>query len=412
MKSFRLIFAALVLLAVAGEGFTNHPHVIASPATESQSPAISTYWAYSVRRWDRLITQEAERRNLDYDFLASMVWVESRGRPDAISPAGAVGLMQIMPREAGFSWRPPQEDLLNPSTNLFWGARTLSIVMHQGRGDVFSALAAYNAGWDRIHLNEPQRLATRVLREYAGAVAARHELPGRWVAYFAVRDLRIRGPIWVADSARDDVYFYGMENRVFGGDALIPMRVPTAILAHCQEADDGFVYDVGLWLYDAENGAWVGQTLHSINALMTFAIATAATPEPEPVLTQTLSNPTPPNPTPTPPPPTATPAPEDAPVIPPAIPCDYAPLRGEAWALHKENTVYGWKADVYAKGYGGNCQYTYAWNHVDEIKGGPMQDGIIFEVQSTRRDSVIVGTVIIQSGDEVVEVGVYVTPPD
>ena len=235
------------------------PRPAAAPTPEAMpTPTLSTYWSPRVRQWDTLIIQEAERRGLDPDFLASLVWMESRGDSQAIGPVGSVGLMQVMPKEAGFSWRPSRAELLDPTTNLFWGTRTLATVIHQGNGDVFNALAAYNGGWEQIMYRAPKFFATTILRDYVNAVALRHELRGQgeWRAMFAVIRSEIGGPIWVADSAREDVYLFGDQNWVPEGYPLIPEDVPpTAMVARCTDAD-GNPYSVGVWFYLARQDDW------------------------------------------------------------------------------------------------------------------------------------------------------------
>lgn len=222
-------------------------------------PLLSPYWNYKVQRWDWLIQQEAERRSLDPDFLAALIWQESRGNADAIGPGGSVGLMQVMPYEAGFTWRPTRDELTDPWLNLFWGTRTLTIIIQQGRGDIFNSLAAYNAGWDQIHLRRPRYFATTILRDYARAVVLRRGLEetAHWTAYFAVLAPALRGPIWIADSARDDVFYFGERNQTPEGAMVIPETTPpTALVAQWTE-DDGAVYQVGLWLYLENQGQWV-----------------------------------------------------------------------------------------------------------------------------------------------------------
>lgn len=228
-----------------------------SHPSPSRGP-LSPYWGGTIQRWDTLIVQEATRRGLDPDFLAALIWTESSGDPDAIGPAGAVGLMQVMPKEAGFSWRPTQQELLDPSTNLFWGARTLSTVIHQGKGDVLHALAAYNGGWEQATYGVPQRFAANVLRDYAASVAQRYGVPGRWIGFFAVWNATAYGPIWVADSERQDVYFYGQSNWVPEGGALIPLLSPAAVVAQCLDETTGQAYAVGLWMYSTSQNRWVG----------------------------------------------------------------------------------------------------------------------------------------------------------
>jgi hypothetical protein len=144
--------------------------------------------------------EEAERRGLDPDLIAAVMWKESLGRSTARGPAGAVGLMMVMPREAGFSWRPTIAQLTDPATNVFWGARALSIIIKQGHGDLYQALSAYNGGWDQIHLSGPNIYATDIIETYARAVAMRYGVSpeGAWVATVApantVRVLVVTGP--------------------------------------------------------------------------------------------------------------------------------------------------------------------------------------------------------------------------
>ncbi len=225
----------------------------------SEAPVLSSYWSAKILRWETLIVQEANRRSLDPDFVASLVWRESRGDPNAIGPGGSVGLMQIMPKESGFSWRPSKEVLLDPGMNLFWGTRTLSIIIQQGHGDVFNALAAYNGGWEQTDYRRPRTFATTILRDYAHAVASRCGTSGRWVAFFALESSYIHGPIWVADSARSDVYYYGQTNTIPDGTPLIPDDAsPTSVVARFASEKTDTPYSVGIWLYNVAQDTWDG----------------------------------------------------------------------------------------------------------------------------------------------------------
>ena len=255
MKHFKSALAVLLLSVV----LLNAAPVLgeATPTTEEVT-TISSYWHPRVQQWSSLIVSEAEGRSLDPDFLASLIWMESRGRATAVGPVGAVGLMQVMPREAGFAWRPSREELLTPETNLFWGTRTLATVVGQGHGDIFNALAAYNGGWDQIQYRGPHIFATTILRDYAQAVARRRNFPSRerWLAIFAVAAPNVRGPIWVADSARDDVYFFSNKNWLPEGSPLIPESLPPiSWVAHCEE-EDGTTYSVGVWFYSVSQDKW------------------------------------------------------------------------------------------------------------------------------------------------------------
>ncbi len=250
MKRLRWVAVVLVVLLVAGTP------VGASPPAQSSGDYLSTYWPREVQRWAPLIAQYGRLRTMDPDFLAAVIWMESGGDYQAVSSAGAVGLMQVMPRETGFLQRPNHDALLDPTTNVHWGTYTLSIIMEQGRGDLLNGLAAYNGGWERTGQFVPRSFAVTIMRHYAMALAERHALEGRWIAFFAVRHTHIHGPIWIADGARSDVYFYGRANRLPEGAPLIPDVPPTATVARCDAAEGG-AYDVGVWLFRVEDRSWV-----------------------------------------------------------------------------------------------------------------------------------------------------------
>ncbi|QPH55302.1 lytic transglycosylase domain-containing protein [Pontivivens ytuae] len=83
------------------------------------------------------------RSSLSQALLLAVIATESAGRADAISPKGAVGLMQLMPgtaREVGV------ENPLDAAQNIAGGARYLSRQLLAHEGDAILALAAYNAG--------------------------------------------------------------------------------------------------------------------------------------------------------------------------------------------------------------------------------------------------------------------------
>lgn len=95
-----------------------------------------------VRAWEPVVAPIAARYNLDTELILRVIEAESGGDPNAVSPKGAIGLMQLMPdtaRALGVS------DPLDPIQNIEGGVRYLSHLI-QRFGDVRLALAAYNAG--------------------------------------------------------------------------------------------------------------------------------------------------------------------------------------------------------------------------------------------------------------------------
>ena len=103
----------------------------------------------------RAVMQESARSGLAVELVLAVILVESSGNPFAVSKAGAIGLMQLLPStaeavaaEIGLRWTGP-ELLFDPPANVQLGVAYLRQLI--GRyGDVETALAAYNWGPTRI----------------------------------------------------------------------------------------------------------------------------------------------------------------------------------------------------------------------------------------------------------------------
>jgi len=122
--------------------------------------------AYPVPRW-----QPAGGFGVDRALIYALIRQESRFNPKAKSPAGARGLMQLMPRTASFVARDrrlhgaQRHRLFDPSTNLELGQRYIRMLLSDAAigGDLFMLAAAWNGGpgnlskWRRRsdHLNDP-----------------------------------------------------------------------------------------------------------------------------------------------------------------------------------------------------------------------------------------------------------------
>lgn len=117
-----------------------------------------------------IIRRAARRHSVDELLVAAIVEAESSFNPGAISPVGAIGLMQVMPATAaGFGAGDPS----NPAINVDLGARYLSRLLNRFGGDLELALAAYNAGpgaVDRYDGMPPYRET----RAYVGRVLSRY----------------------------------------------------------------------------------------------------------------------------------------------------------------------------------------------------------------------------------------------
>lgn len=94
---------------------------------------LSPRWPDKIYRWCELIDRYSALRDLDPNLVAAVMLQESGGNPDAYSRSGAVGLIQVMPRDglAGrhrcrcFGNRPTMAELYDPAFNLEYGTGML-----------------------------------------------------------------------------------------------------------------------------------------------------------------------------------------------------------------------------------------------------------------------------------------------
>ncbi|HEX2833584.1 MAG TPA: lytic transglycosylase domain-containing protein [Thermoanaerobaculia bacterium] len=90
-----------------------------------------------------VIYKEAKKNNIRPELIAAVVQAESRFKPTARSGAGAVGLMQLVPRTG--RWMGAR-DLTNPQQNIAAGAKYLKYLHERFDGNETKVIAAYNAG--------------------------------------------------------------------------------------------------------------------------------------------------------------------------------------------------------------------------------------------------------------------------
>ena len=93
--------------------------------------------------FDDIIAEAAEKYDLDARMIKAVMQTESAFDSMAVSPVGALGLMQLMPavaEELG------ADDPMDPRQNIMAGSRYLKQLLDSHRGNVTLALASYNAG--------------------------------------------------------------------------------------------------------------------------------------------------------------------------------------------------------------------------------------------------------------------------
>ena len=94
----------------------------------------------------QLVREACERYRLSPSLVASLMYVESRYQPSAVSPKGARGLMQIMPATGARYGVAEAQSLMSPRVNIDVGVRYLRDLHNMFNGRIDLVLAAYNAG--------------------------------------------------------------------------------------------------------------------------------------------------------------------------------------------------------------------------------------------------------------------------
>jgi hypothetical protein len=108
------------------------------------------------------------------DLVRAMVNAESGGNPRAVSPAGAIGLMQLMPATAAALGIDPWQ----PRENLRGGVAYIADLMRAYDGDIRLALIAYNAGPQHANrVRAGSTVAYKETRRYLDAIALHYPLP-------------------------------------------------------------------------------------------------------------------------------------------------------------------------------------------------------------------------------------------
>jgi len=149
--------------------------IVIAPEAPKVAPPVLTI--------DQSISQAGEKHHIDPDFITSVVRAESGFHPRAVSPKGARGLMQLMPKTAaGLGVK----DSFDSNENVEAGTRYLRQLLEQFDYDAVKALAAYNAGPDRVAhyrgvppYNETRSYVARIVRDYNRKKAVDDKLAGK-----------------------------------------------------------------------------------------------------------------------------------------------------------------------------------------------------------------------------------------
>jgi soluble lytic murein transglycosylase-like protein len=99
------------------------------------------------KTYNRIIESASKKYKLDQKLIHAVIYVESAYQPNALSPKGAQGLMQLMP---GTAKRYGVSDAFDPDQNISGGTQYLRDLLDRYDGNRTLALAAYNAGENAV----------------------------------------------------------------------------------------------------------------------------------------------------------------------------------------------------------------------------------------------------------------------
>lgn len=166
--------AADIYMYIDSQGvmhFTNTPTSTQYRVYIKERPKRALGKLKDMDRYDDIIAEAERRHGVDAPLIKAMVRAESAFDPKAVSHKGALGLMQIMPKNLK---RLKVSDPYNPWDNIMGGTRYFKQMLERFEGQLPLALAAYNAGPQNVELyrgippfNETQVYVRKVMRFYS-----------------------------------------------------------------------------------------------------------------------------------------------------------------------------------------------------------------------------------------------------
>ena len=155
---------------------TSSGQAFSQSTREMGHPGHRRPWHVSSVDLDEVVNSASGRYRLDPDLVTSVIKAESGFNVRAVSPKGAQGLMQLMPGTASKLGVP---DVFDPQANVEGGTKYLRELLERYNFDLVKALAAYNAGPQRVEqfggvppYYETRAYVARVVRDFNKKKAA------------------------------------------------------------------------------------------------------------------------------------------------------------------------------------------------------------------------------------------------
>ncbi|MGA9567205.1 MAG: lytic transglycosylase domain-containing protein [Candidatus Korobacteraceae bacterium] len=163
-------------LYVSGDGYVDVATADIESFVEAPTEPTSSGASATAKNLTDIISNASASSQIDADFIASVIRAESGNNPRAVSRKGAQGLMQLMPQTAKTLG---VKNSFDPGENVDGGVRYLRELLLQYNGDAAKALAAYNAGPQRVQqyrgvppYAETHAYVARVITDYNHKKAA------------------------------------------------------------------------------------------------------------------------------------------------------------------------------------------------------------------------------------------------
>lgn len=189
-----VLLALLALEALDLAGVIESPlpggHESRSHFLTDASAPLASFYTPEVRHWEREIKRWAREYGVNPNVLAIVIQIESCGDAAAISEAGALGLMQVMPFHFSYG-----ENMLNPDTNVRRGVTVLL--------ECLSVFADYNLGLAMACYNGGPSVTQRSYQQWAAETRYYYKwATGLWADVMAGRDSSATLEAWLDAGGR------------------------------------------------------------------------------------------------------------------------------------------------------------------------------------------------------------------
>jgi len=185
--TFILILIAMTSAVMAEKFYSYHNHrnqlifsnrkplddqakIITEHKIDRDQPYLMQFDKDRYNRYDDLILKHTQTTGIDFNLVKSVILVESNFNHKAVSPKGAIGLMQLIPDTAK---RFGVSDSFDPDENILGGCRYLKLLIEMFEGNLELVLSSYNAGENLVkriqrvpNYKETKRYVRKVIEIY------------------------------------------------------------------------------------------------------------------------------------------------------------------------------------------------------------------------------------------------------